>query len=124
VVSATALRTVRHVHDETDVVLGHIAALAPAAEPPAGMDRPVVVAWNRLLPQIAWRDFDDYDWVVPSRDRVPEYLGRLADEGATRLVFVTPDSTRDLPELPGWRVVGRAPSGAAQEVLVLELEGS
>lgn len=122
-VAATALRTVRHVHDQTDAVLDSVASLAPSADRPAGLDRPVVVAWNRLLPQIAWRDFDDYAWVVPSRDLIPEYLDRLAGLGVDRVVLVTPDSTRDLPELPVWTVVGRAPPGQAQEVLLLQRRG-
>ncbi len=125
-VAALALRTLRFVHTETDAVLDAMAVAGATAETgnPPELDRPVVVSWNRLLPQIAHRDFDDYEWVVPSRSLVPEYLDRLAGLGVERVVFVTPDSTRDLPELAGWRVVERGDPGLAQEVLVLEREGS
>jgi hypothetical protein len=118
-VAATALRALRLVHEQTDEVLDAMVVAAAEAGSAPGLERPVVVAWNPLLPQIAYRDFDDYEWVVPRRPEVAGYLDRLADEGVERVVLVTPDSRADLPGLPGWREVGRVP-GPVLQTIVLE----
>lgn len=115
-----SVQAYRKVHGATDDVLAVMRVAGEEAGTSGGLDRPVVLSWNRLLPQIAYRDFDRYEWVVPDRDGLARYADRLAGLGVDRLVLVTPDSTVDLPELPGWRVV-ETPSGSTSlEVLVLE----
>jgi len=119
-VAGSAVRAQRQVHTDTRAVLDAMRAAAAVAGDAPGLGRPVVVSWNRLLPQIAYRDFDDYDWVVPEREHLVVSLERLAALGVTRVVLVTPDSTRDLPELAGWVAIDRPPLVAPLEVVVLE----
>ena len=77
------LRAQARSHDADRTVVASIAAVADEAT----LDGrpPVVLSWNRLLPQILSQVFDDYDWVVPARDEVPTYAQRLADAGVDRL---------------------------------------
>lgn len=115
-----AVRAQREVHGQTRDVLEAMRRAGEQAGDAPGLGRPVVVSWNRLLPQIAYRDFDAYDWVVPDRQHLAVSLERLAALGVERVVFVTPDATRDLAELAGWAEVGRPPGPAPLEVVVLE----
>jgi hypothetical protein len=98
-IAAQALRT-GHVH--TAAVLDAISVQARAAGTSAGLDRPVVVTTNRLLPQIDSRDFDRYDWVAVDPDHLHRSADRLADLGVRRVVLVTPDAKADLAQMPGW----------------------
>lgn len=114
------LHSLRHTHAETEAVAAALGRAARSAEPGARFDRPVVLAWNRLLPQILYPEFDEVDWVVPNRAGLVPAADRLLDAGVERVVLVTPDSVRDLDELTGWEVVAREAGPSSQEVVVLE----
>lgn len=115
-----AFQALRSVHDVTADVLAGIRAAAAEAGVPVGAERPVVLSPNRLLPQIAYRDFDRYDWVVP--DDVTSYGPRLAAAGIKRVVLVSPEMSFDLANLPGWHVVSGPRPGLPLDVLVIEHE--
>jgi hypothetical protein len=120
--AAMALRSLRLVHDDTDAVLGAIATAASVAGPDPTLGRPLVVAPNPLLPQIAYRDFDEFEWVVPR----PALLGKAVDqlpEEVDRLVLVTPDLAGDLEELSAWEEVERVPGSVLQVVVLERREG-
>ncbi len=120
--SLTAVRTLRDVHQATAAVLDGIRTQAAIAGTSGGHHRPVVVSTNRLLPQIGYRDFDRYDWVVPNSDGLRRYTDRLAGTGVDRIVLVSGDQAAEVAELPGWRVVSSQP-GLALDVAVLEHSG-
>ena len=122
--SVIALQGLRHWHEDTAQVLDQIARQAQVAGRSGGLDRPVVLTSNRLLPQIDYRDFDDVDWVAVDPDDLSTYANRLAGIGVTRLVLASTDQAADLRRLPGWRVVQPAAGGSSVDVSVLERSGS
>jgi hypothetical protein len=63
--------------------------------------------------------------VVPDRDGIERYLGRLEGTGVDRVVYVTPDQSRDRDQiLAGWHEAARFPTPSGTlEVLVLERTG-
>jgi len=122
--SAIALQGLRHWHEDTALVLDRIAAQAQVAGRSGRLARPVVLTSNRLLPQIDYRDFGDYDWVAVEPDDVTTYAQRLAGLGVTRIVLASTDQAADLRRLPGWRVVRPSAGGSSVDVAVLERTGS
>jgi hypothetical protein len=119
VTAALALQAVRHTHEITTRLLDGIAVEAEIAGRGGSLERPVIVSSNRLLPQIASRDFDRYDWVVPNAENLGRYSDRLVDAGVRRVVLVSGDLELDLAGMPGWRIVSRGTDLPA-EVVVIE----
>ncbi len=116
---------VRRVHDQTQQVGRAIDSLAATAADPTDpvLAHPVVVSWNRLLPQILYDRFDDYEWVAASRGDIGGSLDLLGEAGVERVIFVSPDLSRDAELVDGWQVVERSTvPGSPQEVVVLERE--
>ncbi len=114
-----AIQSVRYTHVITARLLDGMQQQALVAGSSGGLDRPVVISTNRLLPQLASRDFDDYDWVVPDLDNLQRYSERLVELGVRRAVLVSRDPTAELADMPGWQIVSRG-SGLPEEVVVIE----
>jgi hypothetical protein len=119
VVSGLALQSIRHTHQLTAGLLDDIRAQAAIAGDSGGLDRPVVLSTNRLLPQIDSRDFDDFLWVVPDAVDLQRYGDRLAGMGVQRAVLFSEDVAADLARLPGWQAVP-GPDGETGPVVVIE----
>ncbi len=117
--SVLALQALRQYHHATSAVLDRIQQQAVVAGVPRGLDRPVVMTSNRLLPQIDFRDFDDYDWVSVDPVDVAGYGSKLTALGVDRMVLASTDIKADLAHLPGWHVVSRAPGGSSVDVWVV-----
>ena len=117
--SVQAALSVRSVHESTDILLTSIERAADRAGPGV-QDRPVVLSPNRLLPQIAYRDFDRYHWMVPDPPLLPTYAQRLRDAGAQRLVFVSDNLDGEIAGLDGWQEIARTsdPSRTYQVVVL------
>lgn len=114
-----AVRSVSVVHAGTDSLLRSMAAAAEGR--PAQGGRPVVVSTNKLLPQIGYRDFDDYDWLVPRDQDLTSYGDRLAASGRGPVLLVTDDVPGLLARLPGWREVARSTGpDRSYQVVVIE----
>jgi hypothetical protein len=96
--SLTAMRVLRYRHDSVASLASAISELAEVAGP-SGVgrqpDKPVVVVYNRLTPQLLYGDFADYTWLAPdARDD----SGQLAADGldaagVSRVVLVGPSAT-------------------------------
>ena len=99
-----AVRAHHTTHERTEDLLAAVEAAAAGTDPGAGLDRPVVVATARLLPQIAYPDFDEYLWVVPSRRDLAPVGERLAARGVEEVVVVSFDLDDLLERLPDWEV--------------------
>lgn len=106
-VSITALRTIRDTHVATARLLDGVALAAAEAGPSGPYDRPVVISPNRLIPQIAYRDFDEYTWVVPDHAELPAMVDRLSAKGVDRAVLAADDVDSVLDELEGWSIERR-----------------
>ena len=113
-----ALQSLHSTRMTTAGVLDEIRVAASDAGVAEGFNRQIVVSTNRLLPQIAYRDFDRYDWVVPAD--LERYGTRLHESGVDRVVLVSGDLSTNLAQLPGWKVVDDQRSTLPVEVVVLQ----
>ncbi|WP_208027902.1 hypothetical protein [Rhabdothermincola sediminis] len=80
-VALIGLRVIRHRHDSvaaTQVALSELSSVAGGAGVGAHPDRPIVVSYNRLVPQLLFGGFDRYVWLAPD---VRDGSGALAAEG-------------------------------------------
>lgn len=118
--SAAALAGHRQVHDATAVLEDVVAAAATEAGPAGERGRPVVVGDDRLLPLLLHEDFDEYLWVVPTRDDVPRSLARLAEDGAARVVLVSQWPGGIVEASPGWSTTRDLGRVGGRSILVLE----
>src|SRR5690606_24564609 len=102
-----------------------VAASIEAIAGEASIDgrSPVVLSWNRFLPQLLFQEFEDYEWVVPAREQLTVYAQRLARAGVDRLILVGPDTGGALDDLAdvGWRPVVEGPP-SPYDVVVLSRE--
>jgi hypothetical protein len=119
VMAVLALQSIRYTHVLTARLLDGIQGEAEIAGSSGGLDRPVVISSNRLLPQLASRDFERYEWVVPDPVNLGRYSDRLVEAGVRRAVLVSNDPAADLSAMPGWQIVSRA-IGPPEEVVVIE----
>jgi hypothetical protein len=80
-VALIGLRVIRHRHDSvaaTQVALSELSSVAGGAGVGTHPDRPIVVSYNRLVPQLLFGEFDRYVWLAPD---VRDGSGALAAEG-------------------------------------------
>ncbi len=121
--TSMSLLLLRDAHLATEGILDRIAVASEVAGSENESGLPVVVSDNRLLPQIAYRDFDDYVWVVPARQHLSDYVARLPALGIDQVVLAVADASSVVAELPGWTVVDRVP-GAPLDIVVIRADGS
>jgi hypothetical protein len=97
----------RHVHGSTEELLMAMADAAGSLDSGAAAGTmPVIVSENRLLPQIAYTDFDRYAWMVGRPSALPDGFERLASMGIDEVVVVTPKvpTFEDITAGAGWSV--------------------
>lgn len=125
VLGGMAIEESRRGHAATARVAGEIdAAIAEVDAAVGGRERPVVLGVGRLLPEIFWPSVTDADWLAPDARDVGVLGERLADEGITAMVLVTPDPWRDLDALPEWHAeLDRLDGDRSIWVLTLERSG-
>jgi hypothetical protein len=116
--SVLAMQAQARSHDASRQLASAIDSASDDAQRSDG--RPVVLSWNRLLPQILYPVFDDFDWVVPSRESLALYGERLAEQGIDRLILAGPDAEGAVDDLAafGYQPVRRE-RGASYDVVVL-----
>lgn len=119
----TGLRTVRHRHESAarlEAGLSELSVLAGGVGVGAFPERPAVVTYRRLVPQLLFDDFDDYVWLAPdSRDESGALAAAgLAAAGVDRVVLLgaTSDS---IEHWTGWHEV-TARSTPAGRLAVIE----
>ena len=117
-VASMSIIKIRHTRDATAALLDGVASAAALAGPSGGLDRPVVVSTNRLLPQLDFRDFDRLDWLVPNSRNLTRSADRLAASGVDRAVLASADADAEVAEMPGWRIAERI-GGLVEDVVVI-----
>ena len=113
----------RHVHGVTTELLTELGDVADGLSASGQIDgRVVVMSENRLLPQIAYTDFDRYAWVVGRPEALPRGLDGVRAAGVEAVLAVTPDPVgfSELAAEAGWTVTSRRPVGSSYQVLLVE----
>jgi hypothetical protein len=97
------VRDIRAHHDRVREVAANLEAAAPAVTPTEATGRPLVVSpAGRLLPQIVYPHFDDYDWMVWSGTDTRRYTERLAEAGIDSFLLYTVNPEGTLEEMAEW----------------------
>ncbi|MCU0311251.1 MAG: DUF2079 domain-containing protein [Acidimicrobiales bacterium] len=112
----------RHVHGTTSALLEEVREVADGLPDTARVDgRVVLVSENRLLPQIAYTDFDRYAWVVGRPDALAGGLDGVAESGVSAALALTPDPVglEVVADRVGWTVTTRRDVGGSYQLLVL-----
>lgn len=100
-----SVRELRRVHLETERTLERIDEMAALA----GED-PVIVTDASPIPRLDWRHFDDRRWLLARPDDNADLPARLAEQGVTRWVLVSPDVGAALGAFDSIEVVDEASS--------------
>lgn len=124
--SLTAVRTVRVRHEAVSSLTSALAHAAEVAGPSGtGLmpDRPVALAYNRLVPQLLYGSFDELVWLGPDRrdDTGPDAARALKDAGVDRVVVH--GAPADLPGWEDWYEVERVPSLQGDVIVLARCPG-
>jgi hypothetical protein len=121
ILTGIAVRDFRYSRGLAEELADRVAAASVVAGPEATIDGKTVVVspGGRLLPQILWGDFDDYQWVVFWNQFLDRYEQRLDDLDVSRVVLVSARSGDAVEQFDDWTEIERTEVGAL-DVVVLE----